>query len=55
MGAKNVFGCVNSQMLIQEYLKGKEFVVDCISMDGKHLFVENYLYHKEVTKEGGIV
>jgi len=40
LGATNVFGFVNNSMMIQEFLVGTEYAVDCISKDGKHLLVE---------------
>ena len=35
-GAINGLGVVNEGVLIQEFLEGKEYVVDSVSRDGKH-------------------
>ncbi len=44
--SKNVFGHVNDSVLIQEFLEGKEYVVDSVSVDGIHKTVAIWEYDK---------
>jgi len=39
IGATNPKGIVNSAVALQEFLVGEEYIVDCISHDGKHICV----------------
>lgn len=36
IGKVNLFGEVNAKVLVQEFLQGTEYVVDCVSKDGVH-------------------
>eukprot|EP01038_Epipyxis_sp_PR26KG_P016136 gene16136-21931_t len=45
-GKKNGLGLFNDSVLIQEYLQGKEYVVDQVSRDGKHKLVAVWEYDK---------
>ena len=48
-GEKNVFGAVNSSVLVQEFLEGKEYVVDSVSVEGIHKTVAIFEYDKRET------
>merc|ERR1719502_444562 len=39
VGATNPKGVVNSAVALQEFLDGEEYIVDCISHEGKHICV----------------
>ena len=45
-GAINGLGVVNEGVLIQEFLEGKEYVVDSVSRDGKHKVMAIWEYDK---------
>ena len=47
-GATNVFGMVNTKVLVQEFLEGKEYVVDSVSVEGIHKTVAIWEYDKRV-------
>jgi len=49
MGVKNVLGAENTECVIQEFLEGKEYVVDSVSRDGKHKVVAVWEYDKRPT------
>lgn len=36
-GRMNVNGVVNAQLLAQEFLDGKEYIIDCVSHEGRHV------------------
>ena len=36
LGEENVFGDINSELLIQEYIEGVEYIVNTVSSNGKH-------------------
>ena len=46
-GTKNVLGLTNYNVLMQEYLKGDEYVVDTMSRDGVHKCVAIWKYIKQ--------
>jgi len=46
LGAANVFGEANQTVLVQEFLKGKEYVVDSVSLEGDHKCVAIWEYDK---------
>jgi biotin carboxylase len=46
IGTRNVFGVVNAEVVVQEYLEGDEYVVDTVSMDGVHKCVAVWKYDK---------
>jgi len=48
-GEKNVFGFQNNSVLVQEFLAGKEYVVDSVSVEGIHKTVAIYEYDKRET------
>jgi len=45
-GSTNALGLTNSGVLVQEYLRGPEFVIDTISFNGKHKCTAIWEYHK---------
>jgi len=45
-GAADVFGEVNQSVLVQEFLKGTEYVVDSVSVEGDHKCVAIWEYEK---------
>ena len=47
-GSTNVLGLENTQVLLQEYLKGEEFVVDTVSRSGVHKCVAIWKYDKRM-------
>lgn len=49
LGSTNVFGETNDGVLIQEFLAGKEYVVDCVSHKGQHKVMAIWLYDKRRT------
>ena len=46
MAKQNVYGGDQSAVLCQEFLKGKEYVVDHVSRDGVHKTAMIYVYDK---------
>jgi biotin carboxylase len=45
-GANNIFGIENQTVLVQEFMKGKEYVVDSVSVEGEHKCVAIWEYDK---------
>lgn len=50
--SKNFAGRAHDTALAQEYLQGREFVVDCVSLDGEHLVSATWAYRKTPTDCG---
>ena len=46
VGHENVFGETNAAVLVQEFMKGVEFVVDSVSVEGTHKCVAIWVYDK---------
>eukprot|EP00744_Colponema_vietnamica_P002478 GILI01003879.1.p1 GENE.GILI01003879.1~~GILI01003879.1.p1 ORF type:complete len:462 (-),score=147.91 GILI01003879.1:378-1763(-) len=46
MGKVNRLGCVEDAVLLQEYLRGVEYVVDTVSLDGQHHVCHFWKYDK---------
>mmetsp|Transcript_20191 Transcript_20191/g.42283 ORF Transcript_20191/g.42283 Transcript_20191/m.42283 type:complete len:494 (-) Transcript_20191:89-1570(-) len=46
IGSTNVFGHLNTSVLVQEFLAGKEYVVDSVSVEGVHKTVAIWEYDK---------
>ncbi|SDH84408.1 ATP-grasp domain-containing protein [Pseudomonas panipatensis] len=42
-GKKNVIGLMNSSVLVQEFLKGDQYLVNAVSINGKHRITEMWL------------
>ncbi|MFN3357136.1 MAG: ATP-grasp domain-containing protein [Pseudomonas sp.] len=55
LGTTNKLNLPNTQVLIQEYLAGVEYVVNMVSLNGQSLVTEVVRYQKQRTKEGGIL
>ena len=54
-GTKNVLGLTNYQVLLQEYLKGDEYVVDTVSRLGVHKCVAIWKYDKRMFNGSAVV
>lgn len=46
IGNLNPTGVVNTEMALQEFLAGDEYIVDTVSFEGKHLCVAMWVYSK---------
>jgi len=46
IGVYNPTGKVNSEIALQEYLDGDEYIVDTVSHEGKHMVVAMWMYTK---------
>ncbi|TFY85486.1 ATP-grasp domain-containing protein [Pseudomonas kairouanensis] len=55
LGTTNKLNIANTQVLIQEYLAGVEYVVNMVSLDGQQLVTEVVRYRKQRTQAGGIL
>lgn len=55
LGTTNRLNILNTQVLIQEYLAGLEYVVNMVSLDGRQLVTEVVRYQKQRLTNGGIV
>jgi len=53
LGDQNLFGETNDKVLVQEFLSGKEYVVDCVSKDGVHKCVAIWVYDKVRGRDEG--
>jgi len=45
-GKLNCNGVINDKLLVQEYLDGLEYVIDCVSFEGKHVLSGIWVYKK---------
>jgi histidinol phosphatase-like enzyme (inositol monophosphatase family) len=52
LGKLDLFNQINDVMLVQECIKGTEYVVNTVSRDGKHFVSEICLHNKVITKNG---
>ncbi|MCF4990229.1 ATP-grasp domain-containing protein [Pseudomonas gessardii] len=55
LGTMNRLSIANTQVLIQEYLAGSEYVVNMVSLDGQQLVTEVVRYQKQRTQRGGVL
>ncbi|AZF11592.1 hypothetical protein C4J93_3401 [Pseudomonas sp. R2-37-08W] len=55
LGTTNKLDIPNTQVLIQEYLAGLEYVVNMVSLNGQQLVTEVVRYQKQRTPTGGIL
>jgi biotin carboxylase len=46
LGTNNALGQLNDTVLVQEYLQGVEYIIDCVTRDGVHKFVAVWAYDK---------
>lgn len=44
--ATDFFGNPNKEILVQEYISGREFIVNCISANGLHQMTDMWMYNK---------
>ena len=51
----NLYGDRITEMVVQEYIKGEEYVVNTVSCNGDHRVTTIWNYHKIQTNEGGNV
>ena len=42
----DAFGFGNNEILVQEYIRGQEFVVNCVSCNGEHQLSDMWVYNK---------
>lgn len=54
-GAENVFGEDNAAVLVQEFMRGTEYVVDSVSVEGVHKCVALWRYDKRPCNGAGFV
>lgn len=47
MGQVNNMGSTNQEVLVQSFLKGEEYIVNCVSLAGKHYVSDIWLTHKK--------
>jgi hypothetical protein len=55
LGAVNLLGHTNHSVLLQHYLQGREWVVDTVSCDGRHVVTNVTRYLKQVTSDGNVI
>lgn len=53
IGKKNVVGVVNESVLIQEFLEGEQYVVNAVSIGGKHRVTEMWRENRLNIRGGG--
>eukprot|EP00397_Hematodinium_sp_SG-2012_P007338 GEMP01007382.1.p1 GENE.GEMP01007382.1~~GEMP01007382.1.p1 ORF type:complete len:473 (+),score=123.93 GEMP01007382.1:42-1460(+) len=54
-GKLNVNGELNDKLLCQEFLDGKEYVIDCVSYEMKHVLSCMWVYEKHKIPEGNAI
>jgi len=54
-GTHNVLGLRNNEVLLQEYLRGDEYVIDTVSRDGQHKCVALWKYDKRAANGAPVV
>ncbi|MCZ7458925.1 ATP-grasp domain-containing protein [Streptomyces sp. WMMC940] len=52
LGAPNMFGLPNTEILVQSYLKGTEYIVDTVSCDGERYVCGVWEYEKSLLPSG---
>lgn len=55
IGRTNMLGGVNRDVVLQEFLDGREWVVDTVSCDGRHVVTNVSRYLKSVLPDGSLV
>lgn len=55
IGTKDIFGKINHQLLVQEYVQGVEYIVNGVSADGHHYITDVWEYHKGPANGASIV
>ncbi len=54
LGRLNAFGKTNDQILLQEYIHGSEYIVNTVSLNGEHFFIEAWQSNKQEIPGGRI-
>jgi len=54
-GKKNRIGRVNSEVLIQEFIQGQQYIVNSVSLDGEHFVTEIWKDNRIQTDEGQVL
>ncbi|MFJ8646161.1 ATP-grasp domain-containing protein [Streptomyces sp. NPDC093546] len=52
LGTRDIFGTANTEVLVQEYLRGQEYVVDTVSCDGRRYVSGVWKYDKILLPSG---
>ncbi|GAA5028125.1 ATP-grasp domain-containing protein [Streptomyces siamensis] len=52
LASRDIFGSANTEVLVQEYLKGTEYVVDTVSSDGRRFACGVWEYEKNLLASG---
>ncbi|MCG6967898.1 MAG: ATP-grasp domain-containing protein, partial [Chromatiaceae bacterium] len=55
LNARNKLGFLNNAILVEEYLEGKEYLINSVSHKGIHYITDYGFSNREVTKDGGII
>ena len=40
IGTRNVYGCINNALVVQEYMYGEEYIVNTMSVEGEHFITD---------------
>lgn len=51
----NLFGFKNNEILVQEFIEGREFVANTVSCNGQHFLTEMCVYRKSISDTGAPV
>ena len=54
LGQKNWSGSINQELLVQEYISGTEYIINCISRNGTHVMTDMWVYNKVAVGDSGI-
>ncbi|ACC98549.1 Putative phosphoribosylglycinamide synthetase [Elusimicrobium minutum Pei191] len=49
IGTKDGFGRKNDEVLVEQFIEGKEIVVNCVSRGGEHILTDVMIYNKILT------
>jgi len=52
--SKDVFGNINHEILVQEYIEGQEYCVNMVSYEGKHCLSEIWKTDKQISKHSKV-
>ncbi|MGC4985937.1 ATP-grasp domain-containing protein [Streptomyces sp. DT193] len=52
LASQDIFGAANTEILVQSYLKGTEYIVDTVSADGEHYACGVWQYEKTLLPSG---
>ena len=54
LGQKNWSGNINQELLVQEYISGTEYIINCVSHNGTHVMTDMWVYNKVPVGDSGI-